>query len=24
MNTEEEIKQAIEDYNQGKFGFLKD
>ncbi len=24
MNTEEEIHQAIEDYNQGKFGFLKD
>ncbi len=24
MNTEEEIKQAIEDYNNGKFGFLKD
>jgi redox-sensitive bicupin YhaK (pirin superfamily) len=24
MNTEEEIKQAIEDYNAGKFGFLKD
>ena len=24
MNTDEEIKQAIEDYNQGKFGFLKD
>lgn len=24
MNTEEEIRQAIEDYNQGKFGFLKD
>lgn len=23
MNTEEEIKQAIEDYNDGKFGFLK-
>lgn len=24
MNTEEEIKQAIEDYNNGKFGFLAD
>jgi redox-sensitive bicupin YhaK (pirin superfamily) len=24
MNTEDEIKQAIEDYNAGKFGFLKD
>ncbi|MDI1355417.1 MAG: pirin family protein [bacterium] len=24
MNTEEEIRQAIEDYNQGKFGFLAD
>ena len=24
MNTEEEIHQAIEDYNAGKFGFLKD
>ena len=24
MNTQEEIKQAIEDYNAGKFGFLKD
>jgi redox-sensitive bicupin YhaK (pirin superfamily) len=24
MNTEAEIKQAIEDYNTGKFGFLKD
>jgi quercetin 2,3-dioxygenase len=24
MNTEAEIKQAIEDYNQGKFGFLQD
>jgi quercetin 2,3-dioxygenase len=24
MNTEEEIRQAIEDYNQGKFGFLED
>ena len=24
MNTEAEIQQAIEDYNQGKFGFLKD
>jgi len=24
MNTEEEIKQAIEDYNAGKFGFLAD
>ena len=24
MNTEAEIHQAIEDYNQGKFGFLKD
>lgn len=24
MNTEEEIKQAIEDYNSGKFGFLAD
>ncbi|MSQ79891.1 MAG: hypothetical protein EXR21_09520 [Flavobacteriaceae bacterium] len=24
MNTEEEIQQAIEDYNAGKFGFLKD
>lgn len=24
MNTEEEIRQAIEDYNAGKFGFLKD
>ncbi len=24
MNTEEEIKQAVEDYNAGKFGFLKD
>ncbi len=24
MNTNEEIKQAIEDYNNGKFGFLKD
>ena len=24
MNTEEEIKQAIEDYNKGKFGFLAD
>jgi redox-sensitive bicupin YhaK (pirin superfamily) len=24
MNTEEEIRQAIEDYNKGKFGFLKD
>jgi redox-sensitive bicupin YhaK (pirin superfamily) len=24
MNTEEEIKQAIEDYNAGKFGFLQD
>lgn len=24
MNTEEEIKQAIEDYNQGKFGYLED
>lgn len=23
MNTEEEIKQAIDDYNAGKFGFLK-
>ena len=23
MNTEEEIKQAIEDYNNGKFGFLE-
>lgn len=23
MNTEEEIKQAIEDYNNGKFGFLQ-
>jgi redox-sensitive bicupin YhaK (pirin superfamily) len=24
MNTEEEIRQAIEDYNNGKFGFLAD
>ncbi len=24
MNTQEEIKQAIDDYNAGKFGFLKD
>ena len=24
MNTEDEIRQAIEDYNQGKFGFLAD
>jgi hypothetical protein len=24
MNTEAEIRQAIEDYNAGKFGFLKD
>jgi quercetin 2,3-dioxygenase len=24
MNTEEEIRQAIEDYNAGKFGFLED
>lgn len=24
MNTEEEIHQAIKDYNEGKFGFLKD
>src|SRR5262249_40661516 len=24
MNTQEEIRQAIEDYNAGKFGFLKD
>jgi len=24
MNTEEEIKQAIDDYNAGKFGFLQD
>src|SRR5690606_29649320 len=24
MNTEQEIRQAIEDYNSGKFGFLKD
>jgi redox-sensitive bicupin YhaK (pirin superfamily) len=24
MNTEEEIHQAISDYNAGKFGFLKD
>lgn len=24
MNTEQEIRQAIEDYNAGKFGFLKD
>lgn len=24
MNTEEEIRQAIDDYNNGKFGFLKD
>jgi redox-sensitive bicupin YhaK (pirin superfamily) len=24
MNTEDEIKQAIEDYNAGKFGFLAD
>ncbi len=24
MNTQEEIKQAIEDYNAGRFGFLKD
>lgn len=24
MNTEEEIRQAIEDYNDGKFGFLAD
>ena len=24
MNTAEEIKQAVEDYNAGKFGFLKD
>jgi redox-sensitive bicupin YhaK (pirin superfamily) len=24
MNTENEIKQAIEDYNNGKFGFLQD
>ena len=24
MNTNEEIKQAIEDYNNGKLGFLKD
>jgi len=24
MNTEEEIKQAVDDYNAGKFGFLKD
>jgi hypothetical protein len=24
IQTQEEIKQAIEDYNQGKFGFLKD
>ena len=24
MNTEEEIRQAIEDYNQGKFGYLAD
>lgn len=24
MNTEEEIHQAVEDYNAGKFGFLKD
>ena len=24
MNTEEEIRQAIEDYNSGKFGFLAD
>ncbi len=23
MNTEDEIKQAVEDYNNGKFGFLK-
>ena len=24
MNTEQEIREAIEDYNAGKFGFLKD
>lgn len=24
MNTEEEIKQAIDDYNNGLFGFLED
>jgi len=24
MNTQEEIHQAINDYNEGKFGFLKD
>lgn len=24
MNTEKEIRQAIKDYNEGKFGFLKD
>jgi redox-sensitive bicupin YhaK (pirin superfamily) len=24
MNTEDEIRQAVEDYNAGKFGFLKD
>jgi redox-sensitive bicupin YhaK (pirin superfamily) len=24
MNTEEEIRQAIQDYNAGKFGFLAD
>ena len=24
MNTEEEIKQAIDDYNNGLFGFLQD
>jgi redox-sensitive bicupin YhaK (pirin superfamily) len=24
MNTEDEIRQAINDYNAGKFGFLPD
>ena len=24
MNTEQEIKDAIRDYNEGKFGFLAD
>ncbi|WP_443940060.1 hypothetical protein [Pedobacter sp. MW01-1-1] len=24
MNTEEEIHQAIADYNQGKFGYLEE